>query len=150
MIFDRTQNDVNEAIRLRREKVQTFQELTDDEIEILERGTITIVTLNRIEQKQEELRGLFNEIGYWNTSIITKEWDFNGIFDASEFQRIINNVNVLRDAFFSFSYTPSTPSPEYHFENINSVEKILYDLECMVDDMSARYKYCGTFECGGE
>ena len=53
MIFDRTQNDVDTAIRLRREKVQTFQELTESEIVILEKGTLTINTLNRIESKQE-------------------------------------------------------------------------------------------------
>ena len=74
MIFDRTQNDVDTAIRLRNEKAKTFQELTESEIAILEKGTMTINTLNRIENKQEELKNLFNEMGYWNTPMTNKVW----------------------------------------------------------------------------
>lgn len=148
MIFDRTQNDVDTAIVLRREKVQTFQELTEREIETLEKGTMTINTLNRIEGKQEILKGLFNEMGYWNTPITNKVWEHTQIFNADEFQRIIDNTNILRNAFFIYADTPKTPPVSYHFEDINSLEKILYDLDVMINDVKSRYKRCGTFRCG--
>ena len=109
MIFDRTQNDVDTAILLRREKVQAFQELTEHEIATLEKGTLTINTLNRIENKQEELKNLFNDMGYWNTPITNKVWGENDIFNVDEFQRIIDNTNVLRQAFFVYKDTPNTP-----------------------------------------
>ena len=54
MIFDRTQNDVDTAILLRDTKVKKFETLTESEIATLEKGTLTINTLNRIENKQEE------------------------------------------------------------------------------------------------
>ncbi len=150
MIFDRTQNDVSTAISLRNEKVQKFQELTESEIAILEKGTMTINTLNRIENKQAELRALFNEMGYWNTPIINKVWDSTQIFNADEFQRIIDNTNILRDAFFVYKSTPKTPPVSYHFEDINSLEKILYDLDVMINDVKSLYRECGTFESGEE
>ena len=56
MIFDRTQNDVDTAILLRNTKVKKFETLTESEIATLEKGTLTINTLNRIEAKQEELK----------------------------------------------------------------------------------------------
>ena len=148
MIFDRTQNDVSTAISLRNEKVQKFQDLTESEIATLEKGTMTINTLNRIENKQAELKALFNEMGYWNTPITNKVWGVTQIFNKDEFERIINNTNILRDAFFVYNDTPKTPPVSYHFEDINSLEKILYDLDVMINDVKSRYKRCGTFRCG--
>lgn len=148
MIFDRTQNDVDTAIILRREKVQKFQELTDAEIATLEKGTMTYNTLNRIEAKQEELKNLFNEIGYWNTQIVNKPWNETQIFDEGEFQRIIDNENILRNAFFVYVDTPKTPNVSYRYNDINALEKILNDLDVMINDVKSRYRYCGTFECG--
>lgn len=148
MIYDRTQTDVEDAIRLRKEKVQKFQELTEAEILTLEKGMLTINTLNRIEAKQEELKRLFNDIGYWNTSITNKSWSESNIFNVEEFRRLINNTNVLRDAFFVYKNTPNTPPISYHWKDINALEKILYDLDIMIDDVKNSYRECGNLQCG--
>lgn len=159
MIFDRTQNDVDTAIRLRNEKVKfdpiTMQpinpeELTESEISILEKGTITHNALNRIENKQDELKNLFNDMGYWNTPITNRVWGENDIFNIDEFQRILDNTNVLRQAFFVYKNTPNTPPISYHYKDINALEKILYDLDVMINDVKSHYRECGTFECGEE
>ena len=150
MIFDRTQNDVDIAILLRDTKVKKFEELTESDINYLERGTITYNTLNRIETKQEELKNLFNDISYWNTPITNKVWDENDIFNVNEFQRILDNTNVLRNAFFVYKDTPNTPPISYHYNDINALEKILYDLDVMINDVKSHYRECGTFECGEE
>ena len=148
MIFDRTQNDVDAAVVLRREKVQTFQELSESEIATLEKGMLTINTLNRIETKQEELKNLFNDMGYWNTPIRNKTWGENDIFNVDEFQRILDNTNILRHAFFVYKATPNTPPISYHWQDINALEKILYDLDVMINDVKSNYRECGTFESG--
>lgn len=150
MIFDRTQNDVDTAILLRDTKVKKFETLTESEIATLEKGTITINTLNRIESKQEELKNLFNDMGYWNTPTTNKTWGENDIFNVDEFQRIIDNTNILRQAFFVYKGTPNTPPISYYWDDINSLEKILYDLDVMINDIKSYYKECGTFECGVE
>ena len=150
MIFDRTQNDVDTAILLRDTKVKNFETLTESEIATLEKGMLTINTLNRIESKQEELKNLFNEIGYWNTPIANKTWGENDIFNVDEFQRILNNTNILRQAFFVYKDTPNTPPISYYWDDINALEKILYDLDVMINDVKSHYRECGTFECGEE
>ena len=150
MIFTRTQADVVAAETLRNEKVKKFQSLTESEVATLEKGTITINTLNRIENKQEELKNLFNDMGYWNTPITNKVWGENDIFNVDEFQRILDNTNVLRNAFFVYSDTPKTPPVSYYFEDINSLEKILNDLDVMISDVKSYYRECDTFECGEE
>ena len=148
MIFDRTQNDVDTAILLRNTKVKKFETLTESDIETLERGTLTINTLNRIETKQEELKNLFNDMGYWNTPITNKTWGENDIFNVNEFQRILDNTNALRRAFFVYKDTPNTPPISYYWDDINSLEKILNDLDIMINDVKSNYRECGTFESG--
>jgi hypothetical protein len=158
MIFDRTQNDVDTAIRLINEKVKfdpvTMQPinpeaLTETEIVTLEKGTLTINTLNRIENKQEELKNLFNDMGYWNTPITNKVWDFSGIFKGEDFDRILKNLEMLKNAFFVYKNTPNIPDNNYRkYQTINDVEKILYDLDVMINDVKSHYRECGNFECG--
>ena len=158
MITNRTQYDVDTAIRLRNEKVKfdpiTMQpinpeELTESEIAILEKGTLTINTLNRIETKQEELKNLFNDIGYWNTAILTKQWEYDNIFYGEQFDRILNNIVILRKSFFVYKDTPNIPDNNYRkYQTINDVEKILYDLDVMINDVKSHFRECGTFECG--
>lgn len=157
MIFDRTKNDVDTAIRLRNEKVKfdpitmqptNLDELTPTELETLNKGTFNYTDLNRIETKQEELKNLFNDMGYWNTPITNKAWGENDIFNVDEFQRIIDNTNALRQAFFVYKDTPNTPPISYHYNDINALERILYDLDVMINDVKSRYKRCGTFRCG--
>lgn len=150
MIFDRTQNDVDTAIVLRNTKVKKFETLTEIDIATLEKGTLTINTINRIETKQEELKNLFNDMGYWNTPTTNKTWSENDIFYIDDFQRIVDNTNVLRQAFFVYKDTPNTPPISYYWEDINALEKILHDIDVMINDVKSHYRECGTFECGEE
>ena len=55
MITDRTVQDINSAKKIREEKIQKFIALTQDDIKTLEKGFITINTLNRISNKQKEI-----------------------------------------------------------------------------------------------
>lgn len=159
MIFDRTQNDIDTARIIRNEKVKfdpitmqptNLDELTPTELETLNKGTFNYTDLNRIETKQEELKNLFNDMGYWNTPITNKTWGENDIFNADEFQRILDNTNVLRQAFFVYKDTPNTPPISYYWDDINALEKILYDLDVMINDVKSHYRECGTFYCGEE
>lgn len=151
MITNRTQADVDEAVQIRNDKVKNFEALTDSDVSTLERGMLTINTLNRIEEKQAELKNLLNAIGYWNTDITNKNsWAKDDIFFKENFQRIIDNENILRNAFFTYNDTPNTPDISFHYEDINALEKILFDLDVMINDVKSHYRECGNFECGEE
>lgn len=148
LVYNRTQQDVENAIKIRSEKVQKFQELSAEDIKVLERGMITLNTLNRIEDKQDELRTILNNMEYWNTPVVSKNWGYTQIFDEAEFERILKNLDILRNAFYVYSDTPKTPKVSYKFDDINAIEKILYDLEEMTNYVKNNYRECGDFECG--
>ena len=157
MIFDRTQNDVDNARIIINEKIKfdpitmqptNLDELTPAELETLNKGTFNYTDLNRIESIQNELKSIFNNMGYWNTNLTIKVWIDSYIFNVNDFQRIIDNTNVLREAFFVYKDTPNTPPISYYWDDINSLEKILYDLDVMINDVKSHYIECGTFESG--
>lgn len=148
MIINRTQFDVLSAAIIRKEKVQKFQPLTESDIQTLEKGTITVNTLNRIESKQEELKNLLNEMGYYNTPIETKVWTKEQIFSASELQRILYNTNILKNAFFVYKNTPTIPFPKYRWQELNALEQILHDIDVMISEVRSFYRECGNIECG--
>ena len=148
MIFDRTQEDVKKAMSLIESKVKQFRELTESEIEILEKGTLTINTLNRIEDKISEVKELINEIGYWNAKIYTNSWNYLETFTGTNFFILLSSISDLVKAFYVYSDTPSVPSASYHYSVFNALEKILYDLSSRIEDMRGRFRQCGTFQCG--
>lgn len=157
MIFDRTQNDVDNARIIINEKIKfdpitmqpiNLDELTPIEIETLNKGTFNYTDLNRIEGTQNELQSIFNNMGYWNTNLTIKVWIDSYIFNVNDFQRIIDNTNVLREAFFVYKDTPNTPPISFYWDDINALEKILFDLDVMINDVKSNYRECGTFESG--
>ena len=149
MIFDRTQNDVDTAILLRKEKVQTFQDLTESEEKVLEKGFLTYNTLNRIENKQEELRNLLEEMLYVVEDMTHSYWTAQDFFSQKDFDRLVENNDKLKKAFFVYKDTPVIPNNNYRkFETINAVEKILHDLDAMINDIKSNYRICGVAVCG--
>jgi hypothetical protein len=97
------------------------------------------------------LKGIFNSLGYWNTeNIVNLEWNYDNYFKQADFDRILKNLEILRDAYFVYASTPVVPNRNYRqFATINAVEHILNDLEKMVDDVRENYRICGVTECGG-
>ena len=151
MIFDRTQKDVDDALVIRDEKVKNFVELTADDLSTLERGFLTINTLNRIENKTAELWESIREIYYYTEPLSTRTWDYTDFFQESDFERIIHNLEKLKKAFLLYHDTPLMPMFNYRrFEVINDAEKILFDIDRMIEEIKSLWRECGTFQCGEE
>lgn len=149
MIYDRTIEDVTQALEIRKNYVQKGLPLEQSQIDILERGTLTINTINRIENKIQELQNKFNEIYYFCGDVSIKNWQYSQIFYyKTEFTRILHNIELLMQAFYVKNDTPQIPEIDIYFQNINDMEKILYDLETVYNDMQLLFRECGTFECG--
>lgn len=148
MIYDRTAFDVEEAKRIRLEVIQKGVSPNETEIQYLERGMMTVNCLNRIEEKIVELKNIFNSIGYWNNDIKEKHWDVTEIFNKEDFESIISKVDTIKKSFLVYSTTPSIPISMYHYKNINDIEKILHDLDVMINDIKSNYLECGNAETG--
>lgn len=149
MITDRTQFDVKRAKSIIEEKVKKFIELTSVEEKTLERGTVTINTINRIEDKQAEIQEILNDMGYWNVSILNKKWNLGDVFRQSDLDRIVENNSMLRSAFYALKDSPVNAIGKYHYSEFNSLERILLDIFTNIEYTISRYRRCGNFNCGG-
>ena len=144
MIIDRTHNDVLKSIEL----AQRGGVFSEEEIKTLERGMVTINTLNRIEEKQKEIADSISEMGY-PVSIENKTWNQQDVFFFEDLRRIVFNVEKLRTSFFALNETPANPRAEYHYREFNLIEKVLLDIQNNVIFAEENYKICGNAECGG-
>ena len=149
MITDRTQLDVNKAKSIIEQKVKKFIELTSEEENTLERGTVTINAINRIENKQAEIMQALNDMGYWNVSITNKKWSLGDAFKQADLERIAANNIALRSAFYAFKDSPVNAIAKYHYSEFNRLEKILLDIFANIEYTISRYRRCGNFNCGG-
>lgn len=151
LIYDRTEADVENAKRIRAEKIQQGFDPDEMDVETLERGSLTINTLNRIEEKQEELKNLFEADFYFVDDITNKHWDYTDYFKQSDFDRILHNLDALVKAYLTYTSTPNIPERNFRkYQTINDAEKILFDLDLMISDVKSHYRECGEIECGEE
>jgi hypothetical protein len=148
MIYDRTQDDIAAAILIYNSKFIKGIELSEDDINALERGAITINTLKRIELMQYKLDKSLKEMLYMGDDTQTKDWVFTDFFYKEDLIRIIDNIKKLRSAFYVYKNTPQNPNPEYNYREFNAIEKILNDIEEIIIFVKQNYKICGEYYCG--
>ncbi|MCQ2911398.1 MAG: hypothetical protein MJ244_04335 [Clostridia bacterium] len=117
------------------------------------KGNYNASDLNRIESWMEYLKELLNEYGYFVTFTTKTDWEI-GIGKpnmTSEINRIKTNLQKLKDAYFVMQSTPEVPSTDrlsINYVEANNIEKIMVDIEFLINNMAASFIYCGTVYCG--
>ena len=147
MITDRTQTDVDYALLIRNKLIQgeplTPQEQADYMAGL--RGAYNISDLNRVESKVEELRNRHIANGYPVEAIEIKTWQKGDFLKRTDFEQYLNNLDILKTAYFIKMDTPVTPkvSDWINYKIANDIEKILVDIENILNNMIASLLYCG-------
>lgn len=82
-------------------------------------------TLNRVEEACAYIAG------YLRVTIETKTWNMDEWRTESQMQRIRNNIQALKDAYFVKSTTPMLPTTIQYtsFTEANNIEQILKDID---------------------
>lgn len=117
------------------------------------KGNFNASDFNRIEEWERYLADLLNEYGY-HINIVTKTdwqvgWGRENMF--SNIARIKNNLQALKNEYYAFSTTPNVPSPldtSINYIKLNNIEKILIDLNYLIEKMSISFRYSGYFISG--
>ena len=143
MIFDRTAQDVVQAEQLFNEKVKAFLPLTDAEENIMERGRVTVGTLNRIEQKQAEIALQLKDWGYIKEILVNKEWNAE-VFFQEDLERLVENTKALRNSFFVITTSLKNPDVRFFYEDFNRMEQILSEIWQLIEAAKATFKYSGA------
>lgn len=161
LIYDRTKSDetASAAIRKSYQTLGNWSGLTDTERAQLERGTLTYNTLNRVETAVKLLAAALTSAGYpveitpvlKGSKAEDREWQEGDIVRRAQWATYLDNVQRLRDAYYTLAETGQLPAPgdKLKYTGANTIEKILADIDLLLDGMKSVYRRAGTFTAGG-
>lgn len=80
-----------------------------------------------------------------------REWRETDIVRLSQWRQYLTNVQALRDAYYTLAETGELPKPEdkLGYVGANNIEKVLADIDLLLDGMKSIYRRAGTFTAGG-
>ena len=63
----------------------------------------------------------------------------------------LDNVQKLRNAYYTLAETGALPAPgdKLGYVGANNIEKVLADIDLLLDGMKSIYRRAGTFTAGG-
>ena len=161
LIYDRTESDetASAAIRKSYQTLGNWSGLTDAERTQLERGTLTYNTLNRVEAAVKTLAAALTSAGYpvevtpvlKGSKSEDREWQEGDVLYRPQWMTYLDNVQRLRDAYYTLAETGALPAPEdkLKYTGANTIEKVLADIDLLLDGMKSIYRRAGTFTAGG-
>lgn len=161
LVYDRTEDDVTSsaAIRSTYQALGNWSGLTTAERAQLERGTLTYNTLNRVEAAVKTLAAALTSAGYpvEVTPVLKggeaedREWQEGDIVRRAQWTTYLDNVQKLRDAYYTLAETGELPKPgdKLKYTGANTIEKVLADIDLLLDGMKSIYRRAGTFSAGG-
>ena len=125
----------------------------------LERGTLTYNTLNRVESAVKTLAAALTAAGYpveiapvlKGSKSEDREWQEGDVLYRPQWTTYIDNVQKLRDAYYTLAETGELPAPgdKLKYTGANTIEKVLADIDLLLDGMKSIYRRAGTFTAGG-
>ena len=134
LIYDRTQSDVDYA-------------LNNPSSEQFLKGAYNYVDLNRIEEWCEYIAEQLN-LYHYPVSIVTKtNWTMEDFPTKVEMKRIRDNVESLKNAYYSFTLVPENLD-KMTYQKANDLEMVLYEIKTYIDNMVNSFLYSGTFYSG--
>ena len=137
LIFDRTLLDVEYANENR------------DSVEML-KGALNYADLIRITVTSHFLRSQLTALGVPAPEMISKtSWQVGEIPNYTEIDKIRLDVNALRGSIPVFATTPQAPCmPLTHYEKINDIEKILFDIYELIKGVVTEFMFSGEINSG--
>jgi hypothetical protein len=139
-IFDRIQADVDFALQ----QIQRWRDEGSSDITDL-KGCFNVSDMNRIENDIQFLSDNLSDLYYFST-VNTKTWDKASLPTVVDINRMIENTRIL--VLSICEDAPELPTTLVTFTDVNCIEGILNKLKMILDDMTASFLECDTFECG--
>ena len=147
LVYDRTAQDVETA---RAQRGTTLTPL---------KGCYNITDLNRVESAVKTLAAALTSAGYpveiapvlKGSKAEDREWQEGDVLYRPQWTTYLENVQRLRDAYYTLAETGELPAPEDKLEytGANTIEKVLADIDLLLDGMKSIYRRAGTFSAGG-
>lgn len=113
-------------------------------------GHYEISDLNRVGNAMYYIAARLRACGWDITVSPRTDWVLTDRVTPSAAKRYLNNLRKIRTALTLFSTTPDAPSgaAPFNAQEANNIEKILIDVEDMVERTMSAYFYSGDLYAG--
>lgn len=154
LVTDRTTEDFKRWEYLRN---KGFENMTDSEraewLSDSMNGSYHKGDLNRVGEALNYLRDRLETAGYmkYQTMFTARtNWTVSSIPTAEDLTYYLKAVSNIREAMAQFESTPPAPTDTgaLSIEDANNIEKILIDVEILINNMLASRVYCGDITAG--
>lgn len=153
LVTDRTAEDVKRWKYLRDKGFANFTR--DEQYEWWDgmKGAYNKGDLNRVGEALNYLRDRLlsaNYITYQTNFTAKTNWRINSVPTADDLTHYLQCVSNIREAMAQFPTTPPTPTDigALDYEEANNIEKILIDVETLINNMLAARHFCGDVYAG--
>ena len=152
LIVDRTILDYSRWLNLRNKGYANMTEAERTEFAGDMKGAYNASDLNRVGGALNYLRDRLTDAGYLGGDEFTAKtsWTRSQIPTAEQFSYYLRAVETIRAAMSRKATTPSTPADtgSLDFEGANAIERILLDIEELINNMLAARYYMNDLYCG--
>lgn len=141
LIYDRTSEDLEVA----RGYIKRNEPLPNDNLKYAWDNR----ALNRTEEAMEYVNDIFKELGYFRNMEFKTDW-FADEITPEQSERYIANLKTLRGYLTMPSTTPNVPNTinGMSIERANEIEKIIHDIDIVLEALQNNYIYCGVANLG--
>ena len=114
-----------------------------DVLQMTKKGVLNADDINRIENNTGDIA---DKIA---VPVTVKSWSVGGLPRVSDYKRIRDNVERIRQGYGIRSDTPATPEqPLNTYQKWNDIERILFDVNDLYDRTENARAYCGEIFAG--
>lgn len=150
LITDRTQTDYEEWLALSKISWAGMTAEQKAKWSVPMKGAYNASDLNRVGNAILALQSLFAEYGYAVTVSVRVDWTAGEWPTPAEMENYLQSVANIRSVLTVLETTPATPSgmEDATIFIWNNIEQILWDVEMLINNMIASFRYCGEAVCG--
>lgn len=152
-ITDRTQYDV---LRWQQLRDKGYSAMTETERAEWNSGTMkgayNVSDLNRVGLALNRIRDRLAAVGYIHPAAFAmrENWNTGDTYTAVDLSYYLAAVKAVRNAITQLENTPAAPtdSGALNYIEANNIEKILLDVNRIIDNLTAVFVYAGEFQSG--
>lgn len=115
-----------------------------------EKGTYNATDLNRVQSACDEIAAALTAAGIpVSISWTRSSWATSYIPTEAEMTEYLENIGKIKAALPNTAPAPPASMAYLNYEGANKIERMLYEVETLLNNMLSIYPRAGVWPCGG-
>lgn len=150
LITDRSAADLARWLELRNKGYDNMTDAERAEWGAGMKGAYNYTDLNRVGEAMNYIRDKLVAANYMCDVVSKTDWTEKDIPSPADLIAYLDKVACIRETLAQLPTTPNTP--EYTggltYQEANNIERILIDVDLLINNMLAARYFCGDLYCG--